>query len=567
MKKDKRRSDIAIMRSLIVLVKPLTGVMVTGIVLGVAGFLCAIFLTIVGGIGVIKALSVFGGDVMFGSIALDDSMTWSQIFAILVILAVARGVLHYGEQYCNHYIAFRILAIIRHKVFECLRKLCPAKLEGKNKGDLISIITGDIELLEVFFAHTISPIVIAFITSLIMVVFIGYQSTAAGFIALVGYIVVGVVIPVWNGKRSAGVGMKFRNGVGELNNFVLDSMYGVDEIIQYNHGDEQIRKLNDNSRSLAEDQKNLSLYEGSQRAVTNIVIQLFSWGMLFTMIYLYVNSAATFSEMLIATLAMMSSFGPALALSSLSNSLNQTLACGERVLSLLEEAPEVEEVSGKEETIFTGAKADDITFSYADEVILKNVSVDIDKGKVLGIHGASGSGKSTLLKLLMRFWDVKQGVMRISEKDIKDINTVDLRNMSSYVTQDTILFRDTIANNIRVARADADLLAIEEAAKKASIHEFIMRLPHGYETNVGELGDTLSDGEKQRIGLARAFLHDADLLLLDEPTSNLDILNEGIILKSLEKEKSGKTIVLVSHRKSTLSLADRVYEMNNGRLS
>lgn len=567
MKKDKRRSDIAIMRNLIVLVKPLTGVMITGIVLGVAGFLCAIFLTIVGGIGVIKALSVFGGDVMFGSIALDDSMTWSQIFAILVILAVARGVLHYGEQYCNHYIAFRILAIIRHKVFECLRKLCPAKLEGKNKGDLISIITGDIELLEVFFAHTISPIVIAFITSLIMVVFIGYQSTAAGFIALVGYIVVGVVIPVWNGKRSAGVGMKFRNGVGELNNFVLDSMYGVDEILQYNHGEEQIRKLNDNSRSLAEDQKNLSLYECSQRAVTNIVIQLFSWGMLFTMIYLYVNSAATFSEMLIATLAMMSSFGPALALSSLSNSLNQTLACGERVLSLLEEAPEVEEVSGKEETIFTGAKADDITFSYADEIILKNVSVDIDKGKVLGIHGASGSGKSTLLKLLMRFWDVKQGVMRISEKDIKDINTVDLRNMSSYVTQDTILFRDTIANNIRVARADADLLAIEEAAKKASIHEFIMRLPHGYETNVGELGDTLSDGEKQRIGLARAFLHDADLLLLDEPTSNLDILNEGIILKSLEKEKSGKTIVLVSHRKSTLSLADRVYEMNNGRLS
>ena len=567
MKKDKRRSDIAIMRSLIVLVKPLTGVMLTGIILGVVGFLCAIFLTIIGGIGVIKGLSIFGGDVLFGGTSIDELMTWSQMFAILVILAIARGVLHYGEQYCNHYIAFRILAIIRHKVFECLRKLCPAKLEGKNKGDLISIITGDIELLEVFFAHTISPIVIAFLTSLIMIVFIGSQSLIAGVIAFAGYTVVGVVIPVWNGKRSAAVGMKFRNGVGELNNFVLDSMYGVDEILQYNHGDEQVRKLNDNSRSLADDQKNLSLYEGSQRAVTNIVIQLFSWGMLFTMIYLYVESAATFSEMLIATLAMMSSFGPVVALSSLSNSLNQTLACGERVLSLLEEAPEVEEVSGKEETIFTGAKADNITFSYADEVILKNVSVDIDKGKVLGIHGASGSGKSTLLKLLMRFWDVKQGTMRISEKDIKDINTVDLRNMSSYVTQDTILFRDTIANNIRVAREDADLLAIEEAAKKASIHEFIMRLPHGYETNVGELGDTLSDGEKQRIGIARAFLHDADLLLLDEPTSNLDILNEGIILKSLEKEKSGKTIVLVSHKKSTLSLADRVYKMDNGRLS
>ena len=567
MDKDMRRSDIAIMRRLIVLVKPLTGVMITGIILGVAGFLCAIFLTIVGGIGVIKGLSVFGGDIMFGGIALDEVMTWNQIFVILIGLAVARGILHYGEQYCNHYIAFRILAIIRHKVFECLRRLCPAKLEGKNKGDLISIITGDIELLEVFFAHTISPIVIAFITSLIMVVFIGYQSMAAGVIAFAGYTVVGVVLPIWNGKRSADAGMKLRNGVGELNGFVLDSMYGVDEILQYGQGEQQLNKMNEKSQSLAEDQENLSNFEGSQRAVTNIVIQLFSWGMLFTMIYLYMESAATFSEVLISTLAMMSSFGPVVALASLSNSLNQTLACGERVLALLEEVPQVEEVSGKEHTDFEGAKADDITFSYADEVILKNVTVDIKKGEVLVIHGASGSGKSTLLKLIMRFWDVKQGKMLISEKDIKDINTDDLRSMSSYVTQDTMLFRDTIANNIRISNLNAELAEVEAAAKKASIHDFIIRLPHGYETNVGELGGTLSDGEKQRVGLARAFLHDSNLLLLDEPTSNLDVLNEGIILKSLENEKTGKTMVLVSHRKSTLSLADRIHEMDNGRLS
>lgn len=567
MDKDMRRSDIEVMRSLIVLVKPLTGVMITGIVLGVAGFLCAIFLTIVGGIGVIKGLSVFGGDIMFGGIALDEVMTWNQIFVILIGLAVARGILHYGEQYCNHYIAFRILAIIRHKVFECLRRLCPAKLEGKNKGDLISIITGDIELLEVFFAHTISPIVIAFITSLIMVVFIGYQSMAAGVIAFAGYTVVGVVLPIWNGKRSADAGMKLRNGVGELNGFVLDSMYGVDEILQYGQGDQQLYKMNEKSQSLAEDQENLSKFEGSQRAVTNIVIQLFSWGMLFTMIYLYMESAATFSEVLISTLAMMSSFGPVVALASLSNSLNQTLACGERVLKLLEEVPQVEDVSGKEHTDFEGAKADDITFSYADEVILKNVTVDIKKGEVLGIHGASGSGKSTLLKLVMRFWDVKKGKMLISEKDIKDINTDDLRSMSSYVTQDTMLFRDTIANNIRISNLNVELAEVEAAAKKASIHDFIIRLPHGYETNVGELGSTLSDGEKQRVGLARAFIHDSNLLLLDEPTSNLDVLNEGIILKSLENEKTGKTMVLVSHRKSTLSLADRIYEMDNGRLS
>ena len=504
---------------------------------------------------------------MFGSTALDEVISWNQIFVLLIGLALARGILHYGEQYCNHYIAFRILAIIRHKVFECLRKLCPVKLEGKNKGDLISIITGDIELLEVFFAHTISPIVIAFLTSLIMVIFIGAQSMVAGVIACMGYTVVGVVLPIWNGKRSASAGMKFRNGVGELNGFVLDSMYGVDEILQYGQVDQQLRKMNEKSQSLAEDQENLSKFEGSQRAVTNIVIQLFSWGMLFTMIYLYMESAATFSEVLISTLAMMSSFGPVVALASLSNSLNQTLACGERVLALLEEAPTVEEVSGKEHTDFKGAKADDITFSYEDEIILKNVTVDIEKGKVLGIHGVSGSGKSTLLKLIMRFWDVKEGQMLISEKDIKEINTDDLRSMSSCVTQDTILFRDTIANNIRIANPDAELAKVEEAAKKASIHDFIIRLPHGYETNVGELGGTLSDGEKQRVGLARAFLHDSNLLLLDEPTSNLDVLNEGIILKSLENEKTGKTMVLVSHRKSTLSLADRIYEMDNGRLS
>lgn len=389
----------------------------------------------------------------------------------------------------------------------------------------------------------------------------------AGVIACMGYTVVGVVLPIWNGKRSASAGMKFRNGVGELNGFVLDSMYGVDEILQYGQGDQQLSKMNEKSQSLAEDQENLSKFEGSQRAVTNIVIQLFSWGMLFTMIYLYMESAATFSEVLISTLAMMSSFGPVVALASLSNSLNQTLACGERVLALLEEAPPVEEVGGKEHTDFEGAKADDITFSYEDEIILKNVTVDIEKGKVLGIHGASGSGKSTLLKLIMRFWDVKEGQMLISEKDIKEINTDDLRSMSSYVTQDTILFRDTIANNIRIANPDAKLAKVEEAAKKASIHDFIIRLPHGYETNVGELGSTLSDGEKQRVGLARAFLHDSELLLLDEPTSNLDVLNEGIILKSLENEKIGKTMVLVSHRKSTLSLADRIHEMDNGRLS
>ena len=567
MNTDKRRSAVAIMRKLIILVKPLTGVMLLGILLGVLGFLCAIFLTIVGGYGILKGLGVVERMAASGKVTFWFLSSWQYLFTLLLVMAVARGILHYGEQYCNHYIAFRVLAIIRHKVFSVLRKLCPAKLEGKEKGNLITIITSDIELLEVFFAHTISPIAIAFLTSMMMILFIGQQHWLAGLLALFAYGIVGIILPIWNEKRSYGTGIKFRNEVGKLNDFVLNSMYGLDEIQQYNQGTIQQTIMDQKSIQLSENQKKLSSFEGSQKAVTNLIIQIFSWGMFFMMLWLYQTGNVDFSQVLIATLAMMSSFGPTIALSSLSNNLNQTLACGERVLSLLEEKPVIEEVSGRKPIDFEGAEVEKVYFSYEKDMILQNISMQIPKGKVLGIHGVSGSGKSTLLKLLMRFWDVNQGSIYISHKNIKEINTDDLRHFSSYVTQDTMMFRDTIAENIKIAKQKGTMEEVKNAAKKASIHDFIMSLPDGYETNVAELGDSLSDGEKQRIGLARAFLQDGDLILLDEPTSNLDILNEGIILKSLSEAKTGKTIVLVSHRSSTMSLADELYEMSNGRVS
>ena len=567
MNTDRRRSAVAIMRKLIILVKPLTGVMLLGILLGVLGFLCAIFLTIIGGYGILKGLGVVEGMATSGKVTFWFLSSWQYLFTLLLVMAVARGILHYGEQYCNHYIAFRVLAIIRHKVFSVLRKLCPAKLEGKEKGNLITIITSDIELLEVFFAHTISPIAIAFLTSMMMILFIGQQHWLAGLLALFAYGIVGIILPIWNEKRSYGTGIKFRNEVGKLNDFVLNSMYGLDEIQQYNQGTIQQTIMDQKSIQLSENQEKLSSFEGSQKAVTNLIIQIFSWGMFFMMLWLYQTGNVDFSQVLIATLAMMSSFGPTIALSSLSNNLNQTLACGERVLSLLEEKPVIEEVSGRKPIDFEGAEVEKVYFSYEKDMILQNISMQIPKGKVLGIHGVSGSGKSTLLKLLMRFWDVNQGSIYISHKNIKEINTDDLRHFSSYVTQDTMMFRDTIAENIKIAKQKATMEEVKNAAKKASIHDFIMSLPDGYETNVAELGDSLSDGEKQRIGLARAFLQDGDLILLDEPTSNLDILNEGIILKSLSEAKTGKTIVLVSHRSSTMSLADELYEMRNGRVS
>ena len=572
----KRRSAIRIMGSLIGLVKPLLHIMLAAIILGTLGYLCAIFLTILAGQVIVHGLLTGAA----GMIVPVDSM-WlvftpvKTIITVMIVIAVFRGILHYMEQYCNHFIAFKLLAIIRHKVFAALRKLCPAKLEGRDKGNLISIITTDIELLEVFYAHTISPIAIATLTSIIMVIFIGRYHWLAGVLALVAYLIVGVAIPMWNGKRGSQKGMEFRTNFGELNSFVLDSLRGLDETIQYGQGEKRKEQMSERSKNLAGMQEDLNKMEGSQRSFTNMVILLASFGMLALTIWLYAKGEMGFEGILTCTIAMMGSFGPVVALSSLSNNLNQTLASGERVLSLLEETPLVEEIPGDVETSgaesmehgFTGAEAENVTFAYGEEVILDNYSLKLQPGKITGIHGASGSGKSTLLKLLMRFWDVQDGSVSVDGTDVRKIPTKHLRDMESYVTQETHLFHDSIANNIAIAKPGASREEIMEAAKKASIHDFIMTLPKGYDTEVGELGDTLSGGEKQRIGIARAFLHECPLILLDEPTSNLDSLNEGIILKSLKESAKKKTVVLVSHRVSTMNVADVVYEMENGKIS
>ena len=572
----KRRSALQIMGSLIGLVKPLLHIMLAAIILGTLGYLCAIFLTILAGQVIVHGLLTG----VAGMIVPVDNM-WlvftpvKTIITVMIVIAVLRGILHYVEQYCNHFIAFKLLAIIRHKVFAALRKLCPAKLEGRDKGNLISIITTDIELLEVFYAHTISPIAIATLTSIIMVIFIGRYHWLAGVLALAAYLIVGVAIPMWNGKRGSQKGMEFRTNFGELNSFVLDSLRGLDETIQYGQGEKRKEQMSERSKNLAGMQEDLSKMEGSQRSFTNMVILLASFGMLALTIWLYAKGVMGFEGILTCTIAMMGSFGPVVALSSLSNNLNQTLASGERVLSLLEETPLVEEIPGdvatsgaeSEEHEFTGAEAENVTFAYGEETILDNYSLNLQPGKITGIHGASGSGKSTLLKLLMRFWDVQDGRVSVDGTDVRKIQTKHLRDMESYVTQETHLFHDSIANNIAIAKSGATREEIMEAAKKASIHDFIMTLPKGYDTEVGELGDTLSGGEKQRIGIARAFLHDAEFMMLDEPTSNLDSLNEGIILKALKESAEKKTVVLVSHRVSTMNVADVVYEMENGRIS
>ena len=548
------RSGLTVCMRLIGLVKSLAGFMVGAVTMGLAGHLCASFITILAGYALLSYMGY-------------NSLNVAVIFTCMVLFALIRAGLRYAEQGCNHFIAFKLLALIRDKVFGALRKLCPAKLEGKDRGNLISIITSDIELLEVFYAHTISPICIAFLFTIIMCLFIGSFNPVFGVIALCAYLVVGIVIPLVMSRLSGDDGMKFRTMSGELSSFVLESLRGLDEIIQYGQGSNRVRQMNERSDALAADEKRMKNNSGRNTAVTNTVILIFDMIMLFTAAHYYRQGVVGFDGVIIPVLALMSSFGPCVALAALGSTLQNTFAAGNRVLDILEESPLVEDVKGESDIEFAGAKAENVTFAYDGEDILKDFSVELPQERVIGIVGKSGSGKSTFLKLLMRFWRTDAGSIEISGRDIEHINTDNLRNMECYVTQDTHLFHDTIRNNILLAKLDASQDELENACKKASIHDFIMSLPDGYDTQVGELGDTLSGGERQRIGLARAFLHDAPFMLLDEPTSNLDSLNEAVILKALNDGRKDKTVVIVSHRESTMRIADKVYSVENGRMS
>lgn len=550
----KVRSGFMVCMKLIGLVKPLTGFMVGAVTMGLVGHLCASFITIFAGYALLSYLGC-------------NSLNVAVIFTCMVLFALVRAGLRYAEQGCNHFIAFKLLALIRDKVFGALRCLCPAKLEGKDRGNLISIITSDIELLEVFYAHTISPICIAFLFTIIMCLFIGSYQPVFGLIALCAYLLVGIVIPLSMSRLSGDDGMRFRTMSGELSSFVLESLRGLDEIIQFGQGKRRTAQMNERSDALAADEKRMKNNSGRNTAVTNTVILVFDMIMLFTAAHYYNQGLVDFDGVLIPVLALMSSFGPCVALAALGSTLQNTFAAGNRVLDILEESPLVEDVSGETEIGFDGADAENVTFAYDGEDILKAFSVELPKNSVVGIVGKSGSGKSTFLKLLMRFWRVDNGSINISGHDIEHINTDNLRRMEGFVTQETQLFHDTIRNNLLIAKLDATQEELEAACKKASVHDFIMSLPDGYDTQVGELGDTLSGGERQRIGLARAFLHNAPFMLLDEPTSNLDSLNEAVILKALNDGRENKTIVLVSHRESTMRIADKVYSVENGRMS
>lgn len=544
-------STVQIFSRLIKLVFPLTVYMICAILMGVAGFLCAIFIPVLSSMALVSLLGY------------QTLLSVHIIIILLFVCALLRGILRYAEQAYNHYIAFKLLARIRDQVFGALRKLCPAKLEVKDKGSLISLITSDIELLEVFYAHTISPICIAFITSLVCVSIQVQFGWIYGLYSLFAYIVVGVVLPVLISKQSRQIGVEYRKEAANLNSYVLESMRGLKESMQYMDTNRRLEGLNKQTSSLAKREKKLKYFQAKTISLTNFCVVLLSLGL--CLIHLYLNSSM--DSMIVSSVLQISSFGPVIALANLGSTLSQTIGAGQRVISLLDETPMVEEVNNGKETDFKMVDVSSVDFAYEEEQILKDMNLSIQENEVIGIQGKSGSGKSTLLKLLMRFWDVSKGNILVDDLNIQSLNTSNLRKNEGYVTQETILFHDTIENNIRVAKENASEEEIQSACKKANIHEYIQSLPNGYKTMVEELGSSLSGGERQRIGLARMFLHDAKLVLLDEPTSNLDSLNEGVILKSIYEERKDKTIIFVSHRESTLSHCDRIIHMESERVS
>lgn len=555
-KKKLRRSGANIMASLILLLGSLAYIMILAVINGSIGFICAMGVTVFGAVGVAKAL----GEAI--------AISYGLIIGLAVGCGVLRGILRYFEQYSNHFIAFKLLAVLRDKIFGALRTLCPAKLESKQKGSIIAMITSDIETLEVFYAHTISPIAIAVLVSTAVFLFVGFVSSwYLALAAVVAYLVIGIVVPMISSSRLKESGVKYRAEFASFNAYFLDSIKGIKDIVLNNAGAEREKEVNKRSELLLKETKKMKHNSTRAAAATELTVSLFIIATLVIGIVLVHFDTLSIGKMVIGVVAVFGSFGPVIAISALPSNLTQTFASGDRVLNLLAEKPAVTEVKNGEKIEYENLNVSDLSFNYDEQTeVLRDIKMHAEKGEIIGIVGESGCGKSTFLKLLLRFWQKNGGEIAYNGIDIDKVNSDNLLDNVTMVSQTTYLFDETIEDNLRIANPNASQEELEAACRLASVHDFIMTLPNGYKTQVGALGDNLSAGEKQRIGLARAFLKGSELILLDEPTSNVDSMNEGIILKALKEQKSKKSIILVSHRESTMAIADRIYKVENGQM-
>ncbi len=556
-KQTSRMSGGRIMASLIVLLGSLAYVMVFAVINGTLGFLCSMGVTVFGAVGIAKALGE------------QIALSYGWIIGLTVGLGVMRGALRFVEQYCNHYIAFRLLAVLRDKIFTALRRLCPAKLESKQKGSIISMLTSDIETLEVFYAHTVSPICIAITVSTAVFLFVGFVSSwYLSLVALAGFIAVGIIAPLVSSSLMRDAGVKYRARFSAFNAYFLDSIKGIKDIVLNNAGDIRKNEVDERSEELLKHTHELKYKIANATAFTEFTVSFMTLVATAVAVALVLAGKISVGKAIIGVVAIFGSFGPVIAISALPGNLTQTFASGDRVLKLLGEKPVVERIENGIKFDFDDLEVKDLYFGYEkDNAVLEDICMNAKRGEIVGIVGESGCGKSTLLKLLMRFWSKDGGEILYNGNEIETINSDNLLDNVTMVSQSTYLFDETIADNLRIAKEDATDEELENACRQASIHEFICQMAGGYDTKAGALGDNLSAGEKQRIGLARAFLRGSGLILLDEPTSNVDSINEGIILRSLAEQKKDKAIILVSHRESTMAIADRVYRIDKGRIS
>ncbi|ECL1975516.1 ABC transporter ATP-binding protein [Listeria monocytogenes] len=542
-------SEWTVIRWLLKFVKPLRGKMILAILLGIISNLSVILISLIGAYGILAVI-------------LAQPLNPYKWLFVMVGCGVLRGVARYLEQYLNHDIAFRLLAIIRERIFSTLRKLGPARLSGKKSGDLITAITSDVEALEVFFAHTISPVFIALGTTIVTVGFLGMYDTGLALILLLGQILVGVVLPIISYKRNKKIGTAYQTEFVGLNQAVMENIASLQDIFQFKLGEARLANLTDRGEKLNK-QYQKRLRQGSELQI------LGEWVLIGTATLILVLGGfwqLPLETILIGTVLSLSSFGSVLALNALGTALLTTFASGKRLYALTEEKPVVTFNGPLELTDFESAELNKVCFSHdGKQAILSELSLDLPKGKWLGIGGESGSGKSTLVKLLMRYWD-PDGEVNLNNQPLPKITESSLHQLEGVMEQSTFLFEDTIGNNIRLGKKAATLDEVKEAARKAAIDKWIETLPEGYDTKIGGQARNLSDGERQRIGLARLFLHDAPLLLLDEPTSNLDYINEQAILNTLRSEIQDKTVLVISHRKTTLDLAEEQWLLENGVL-
>ncbi len=555
--KQLRRSGAKIIASLILLLGSLAYIMILAVINGSLGFISAMGVTLFGAIGIAKALGE------------SISLSYGLIVALAVLCGIVRGILRFFEQYGNHYIAFRLLAVLRDKIFASLRVLCPAKLESKQKGSIIAMITSDIETLEVFYAHTISPICIAVIVSTAVFLFVGLVSSwYLALAALLGYILIGIIVPMISSRKLKASGVRYRAEFASFNAYFLDSIKGIKDIVLNNAGEARKEEVNRRSDVLLNETKNMKNDITKASALTELAVSAVILSALALGIALAAGGMISVGRMIIGVVAVFGSFGPVIAISALPGNLTQTFASGDRVLNLLSEQSAVTPVENGENIEYNDLKVENLSFSYDGTTdVLTDICMHAEQGEIVGIVGESGCGKSTFLKLLLRFWQKGSGSICYNGIDIDRVDTDSLLDNVTMVSQTTYLFDETIEENLRIAKPDATMEEIENACRLASVHDFILALPDGYKSRVGALGDNLSAGEKQRIGLARAFLRGSGLILLDEPTSNVDSINEGIILKALKEQKHKKSIILVSHRESTMSIADRVYRVTNGHMA